>query len=57
MPAGASPKCEHEYNKLKTEFKKEHRYSGREEELAAKIVNKQRKEAGETKEAKAQKHK
>jgi len=56
MPTGSSPKREREFSKLKTEFKKEHRYPGREEEVAAKIVNKQRKEAGETKEAKA-KHK
>ena len=52
MPTGSSPKREREFSKLKTEFKKEHRYPGREEEVAAKIVNKQRKEAGETKEAK-----
>jgi hypothetical protein len=49
MPRGSSPKREHEYDKLKTEFKKEHRYPGREEEVAARIVNKQRKKAGETK--------
>lgn len=53
MPAGASPKREREFSKLKTKFKKEHRYAGREEEVAAKIVNKQRKEAGETKEDKS----
>lgn len=49
MPRGSSPKREHEYDKLKTEFKKEQRYPGREEEVAARIVNKQRKKAGETK--------
>lgn len=49
MPRGASPKREHEYEKLKDEFKKEHRYPGREQEVAARIVNKQRKQAGETK--------
>lgn len=48
MPAGSSPKREREYSHLKTEFKKSHRYPGREEEVAARIVNKQRKEAGET---------
>jgi hypothetical protein len=53
MPTGSSPKREREFSKLKTEFKKEHRYPGREEEVAAKIVNKQRREAGETKDAKA----
>jgi hypothetical protein len=49
MPAGSSPKREHEFDKLKKEFKQEHRYPGHEEEVAAKIVNKQRREAGETK--------
>lgn len=49
MPRGSSPKREREYVKLKQEFKKDHRYPGREEEVAARIVNKQRKEAGETK--------
>lgn len=50
MPRGASPVREHEYKKLKSKFKKEHRYPGREEEVAARIVNKQRAEYGETKE-------
>ena len=49
MPRGASPKREREYKKLERNFKKEHRYPGREEEVAARIVNKQRKEYGETK--------
>ena len=49
MPRGASPKREREYDKLKRSFKKEHRYPGREEEVAARIVNKQRSEYGETK--------
>jgi len=51
MPAGASPKREREYEKLKEEFQEEHRYPGREEEVAARIVNKQRAEHGETKSA------
>ncbi len=55
MPRGASPKREREYEELKTEFKHEGRYKGREEEVAARIVNKQRAEHGETKEAKAHK--
>ncbi len=50
MPTGASPKREREYKKLVKEFHESHRYTGREEEVAAKIVNKQRKEHGETKE-------
>lgn len=49
MPAGASPKREREYKELKQEFKKEGRYKGREEEVASRIVNKQRAQAGETK--------
>lgn len=49
MPRGASPKREREYEELKKEFKEEHRYPGREEEVAARIVNKQRREHGETK--------
>ena len=49
MPTGASPKREHEYKEIKDKFKKEGRYPGREEEVAARIVNKQRAEHGETK--------
>lgn len=53
MPAGANRKREREYKELKSEFKKEHRYPGREEEVASRIVNKQRAQAGETKSAKS----
>lgn len=53
MPAGASQKREREYEKLKKEFKKEGRYKGREEEVASRIVNKQRSQYGETREEKA----
>src|SRR5690349_10305681 len=49
MPRGASAKREREYKELKHEFKKEGRYKGREEEVAARIVNKQRSRFGETK--------
>ena len=38
MPKGASRKREREFKKLETEFKDEHRYPGREEEVAARIV-------------------
>lgn len=48
MPAGASPKREGEFKKLENRFKKEGRYRGREEEVAARIVNKQRSQYGET---------
>jgi hypothetical protein len=49
MPRGSSAKREREYEELKQEFKKDHRYPGREEQVAARIVNKQRREFGETK--------
>jgi hypothetical protein len=49
MPRGASPKREREYKKIEKKFEKEGRYKGREEEVAARIVNKQRAKSGETK--------
>lgn len=49
MPRGASPKREREYEKLKEDFQKSGRYRGRAEEVAARIVNKQRAQYGETK--------
>lgn len=49
MPRGASPKREREYEELKEKFKETGRYGGRAEEVAARIVNKQRAEHGETK--------
>jgi len=52
MPRGASPKREREYEKLVGEFEQEGRYKGREEQVAARIVNKQRSEFGETRRAK-----
>jgi len=52
MPRGASPKREKEYEALKEKFQEEGRYKGREEEVASRIVNKQRSEYGETKEDK-----
>ena len=53
MPSGASPKREREYEELKQQFEREGRYPGREEEVAARIVNKQRAQLGETRGAKA----
>lgn len=50
MPTGASPKREREFKKLEHAFKQSHRYPGREEEVAARIVNKQRSAYGETRE-------
>jgi len=52
MPRGASPKREREYEELKEKFHESGRYKGREEEVAARIVNKQRAEYGETKQDK-----
>jgi hypothetical protein len=49
MPTGASPKREREYKKIERKFKKEGRYKGREEEVASRIVNKQRAATGEAK--------
>jgi hypothetical protein len=57
MPRGASPKREREYNELKHKFEKSGRYKGREEEVASRIVNKQRAQYGETKGGKAQERK
>jgi hypothetical protein len=54
MPRGASPKREREYEELKDRFQQEGRYKGRETEVAARIVNKQRAQYGETKEDKQQ---
>jgi hypothetical protein len=52
MPRGASPKREREYKELVSEFRQEHRYPGREKEVASRIVNKQRAQYGETKDEK-----
>jgi hypothetical protein len=55
MPRGATPKREREYRKLKQQFQESGRYKGREEEVASRIVNKQRAQYGETREQKDQK--
>ncbi len=49
MPRGANPKREREYKEIVSKMKKTGRYKGRQEEVAARIVNKQRRAAGETK--------
>lgn len=46
---GWSKEREREYDGLVEGFEEEGRYEGREEEVAARIVNKQRAEHGETK--------
>ncbi len=48
MPRGASPKREREYEELKERFQKSGRYGSRGPEVAARIVNKQRTQYGET---------
>ncbi|MED5595685.1 hypothetical protein [Janthinobacterium sp. P210006] len=50
MPTGANPRREREFRKLEQQFRQDGRYRGREEEVAARIVNKQRAQAGETRE-------
>ena len=49
MPARSSAKREHEFKSLEKRFQHEHRYPGREKEVAGRIVNKQRAQFGETK--------
>jgi membrane-bound ClpP family serine protease len=49
MPAGSSSERERQYEHIKEDAKRSGRYKGREEEVAARTVNKQRREAGETK--------
>lgn len=49
MPRGSSSKREREYEELKEKFQKSGRYGGRAKEVAARIVNKQRAQYGETK--------
>ncbi len=51
MPRGSSRKREREYQELKEDFEREGRYPGREEEVAARIVNKQRAQLRETQSA------
>ena len=57
MPRGASPKREKEYRKIERKFKKEGRYAGREEEVASRIVNKQRAASGEASTTATHRHK
>jgi hypothetical protein len=49
MPRGSSPKREREYKTLEHKFARSGRYGKRAKEVAARIVNKQRARAGETK--------
>jgi hypothetical protein len=49
MPRGANARREREYEELKEKFHKSRRYGKRADEVAARIVNKQRAQYGETK--------
>lgn len=53
MPRGSGSKREREYDELVHDFEQEGRYKGREEEVAARILNKQRAQFSETKREKA----
>ena len=55
-PAGSNPERRQEYERLVDQFGEGGRYPGREEEVAARIVNKQRREFGETKAESGQEH-
>ncbi|UQV43791.1 hypothetical protein KIV45_17895 [Janthinobacterium lividum] len=55
MPVGANTRREREFKKLERDFRQEGRYPGREEEVAARIVNKQRAQAGEIRAAQQRK--
>ena len=48
MPIGDYPKRERDCKELESRFKKEGRYPGREDDVAARIVNMQRADYGET---------
>jgi hypothetical protein len=49
MPQGSSSKRERQYEHIKESAERSGRYKGREKEVAARTVNKQRREKGETK--------
>jgi hypothetical protein len=55
MPAGSSPKRERQYEHIKESYEERGRSEDKAEEIAARTVNRQRAEAGETKAAKASK--
>ncbi len=49
MPEGSSPKRERQYEHIKESYEERGKSKGKAEELAARTVNKQRAESGETK--------
>jgi hypothetical protein len=49
MPAGSSSKRERQYEHIKESAERSGRYPGRAAEVAARTVNKQRRQRGETK--------
>ena len=52
MPRGSSKKRERQYEHIKESYEERGRSDEKAEELAARTVNKQRREAGETKSSK-----
>ena len=57
MPAGANVKREREFEHLRDKFRQSGRYKGREDEVAARIVNKQRSAYGDTRQEREQERK
>ena len=57
MPRAASPKRVREYKKIEEELEKQGGCKGREKEVAARIVNKERAKVGETKKWRQRKRK
>ncbi len=55
MPAGSNAKRERQYEHIKDSYQDRGRSEDKAEELAARTVNKQRREAGETKNSKKKK--
>ena len=49
MPAGSSPKRERQYEHIKESYEERGKSEDKAEELAARTVNKQRSQSGETK--------
>jgi hypothetical protein len=55
MPAGSSPKRERQYEHIKDSAQERGASTGRAKEIAARTVNKQRAQAGETKSSRSRK--
>ena len=53
MPAGSTPKRERQYEHIKESYEERGKSEDKAEELAARTVNKQRSQSGETKESRS----